>query len=65
MKRSNSSYEQPTNEIGVHVHDGFRFVQVHPEHDLEMGRVFIDGTGDDVSVEERGKSLLTKGQFTE
>ena len=43
--------------------DRLLFDAVHPKRDLEWGRVFLDGAGDDISNQERGKILFTNGQF--
>ena len=42
----------------MHVVDCLLFVEVHPERDLEWGREFIDGAGDDISTEERSCSSI-------
>ena len=43
--------------------DRLFFVEVHPERDLEWGKVFLAGVGDDIPNEERGKRLFTNGHF--
>jgi len=53
----------------MHVLDWILSAEVNPEHDLKKGRIFVDGVGDDVSIEERGKrfqlivSFVTSGGY--
>ena len=41
------------HKVVMRVFDSFLVIEIHPQRDLEMGRVFFDGAGDDVSYEER------------
>ena len=48
----------------MHMLERYLFVVVHSNGDSKRGRVFLDGSGDNVSNEpERGKRLFTNGQF--